>query len=295
MRFDVLAIFPLAASAVNIISSNDDGWAETNIRALFESLGAADHSVVISAPAENQSGKGSKEKTPTVLTEACEFNSCPSGSPAVGFNASEPRLGYVNSYPVTSIQYGIDTHGPEFFDGPPDLAVTGPNVGSNIGLEVFISGTVGAATYAAKNAIPAIAFSGASGSQTSWDSERPHYSDVYADLATNLTNHLVAAGKPYLPNGIWLNVNFGKVSDECASPADFAFVLSRIHIPVPLVSSDDVTTCGRSRLPNELEISLASGCYASVSVGIADSKRDAHADIQGVVLEKLGNLLTCLP
>lgn len=58
MRFDVLAIFPLAASAVNIISSNDDGWAETNIRALFESLGAADHSVVISAPAENQSGKG---------------------------------------------------------------------------------------------------------------------------------------------------------------------------------------------------------------------------------------------
>lgn len=31
---------------------------------------------------------GSKEGEPTVLTEACEFNSCPSGSPAVGFNAS---------------------------------------------------------------------------------------------------------------------------------------------------------------------------------------------------------------
>lgn len=58
MRFDILAILPLAASAVNIISSNDDGWAEVNIRALFESLGAADHSVVVSAPAENQSGKG---------------------------------------------------------------------------------------------------------------------------------------------------------------------------------------------------------------------------------------------
>lgn len=58
MRFDVLALFPLAASAVNIISSNDDGWAEANIRALFDSLGAADHSVVVSAPAENQSGKG---------------------------------------------------------------------------------------------------------------------------------------------------------------------------------------------------------------------------------------------
>ncbi|KGO74103.1 Survival protein SurE-like phosphatase/nucleotidase [Penicillium italicum] len=294
MRCDILAIFPLAASAINIISSNDDGWAEANIRALFESLGA-DHSVVVSAPAENQSGKGSMEGTPTALTEACEFNSCPSGSPAVGFNASEPRLGYVNSYPVTSIQYGIDTRGPEIFDGPPDLAVTGPNVGSNIGLTVFISGTVGAATYAAKNGIPAIAFSGASGSPTSWDSSRPHYSEVYADLATNLTNQVIAAGKPYLPEDTWLNVNFGKVSDKCATPADFSFVLSRIHVPVPLVSGDDVATCGRSRLPNELEVSLASGCYASVSVGIAASKRDADAEAQGVVLKKLGNLLTCLP
>ena len=64
MRFDILAILPLAVNAVNIISSNDDGWAEVNIRALFESLGAADHSVVVSAPAENQSGKGMLMPTP---------------------------------------------------------------------------------------------------------------------------------------------------------------------------------------------------------------------------------------
>ncbi|KAF9238177.1 hypothetical protein DTO027I6_7860 [Penicillium roqueforti] len=295
MRFDILAILPLAASAVNIISSNDDGWAEVNIRALFESLGAADHSVVVSAPAENQSGKGSMEAEPTVLTEPCEFNSCPSGSPAVGFNSSEPRLGYVNSYPVTSIQYGINTRAPKFFNGPPDLAVTGPNVGNNIGLTVYFSGTVGAATYAAHDGIPAIAFSGASGSQTSWESSRPHYSDVYADLATNLTNQVVAAGKPYLPDDVWLNVNFGKVSDECTSPADFSFVLSRIHIAVPFLTPNDVTTCGKSRLPSEVEVSLASGCYASVSVGIAASKNDADAEMQGIVLKKLGNFLTCLP
>jgi 5'/3'-nucleotidase SurE len=58
MRFDILALLPLTAQAVNIISSNDDGWAEANIRALFESLGEAGHSVVVSAPAENQSGTG---------------------------------------------------------------------------------------------------------------------------------------------------------------------------------------------------------------------------------------------
>lgn len=46
------------SSAVNIISSNDDGWAEVNIRAFFDSLSENGHSVVVSAPAENQSGKG---------------------------------------------------------------------------------------------------------------------------------------------------------------------------------------------------------------------------------------------
>lgn len=54
----VLALLPLTTHAINIISSNDDGWAELNIRTLYNALTAADHSVVISAPAENQSGTG---------------------------------------------------------------------------------------------------------------------------------------------------------------------------------------------------------------------------------------------
>lgn len=194
------------------------------------------------------------------------------------------------------MKYGIESRAPEFFDGPPDLAVAGPNVGNNIGIAVYFSGTAGATTYAASAGIPAIAFSGATGSQTSWNVSRPNYSDVYADLATNLTNHVVAAGKPYLPEGIWLNVNFGSVSDsECTNPQDFSFVLSRIHVAVPLITPHDVTTCGSTRLPSEIEVSLASGCWASVSVGLASSKSDANVTMQGVVLQKLGNLLTCLP
>lgn len=35
---------------------------------------------------------GSKEEEPTVLDEPCQFNSCPSGSPAVGFDTSEVRI-----------------------------------------------------------------------------------------------------------------------------------------------------------------------------------------------------------
>lgn len=66
-----LALWPLAAQAVNIISSNDDGWAEVNIRALFESLGDSGHSVVVSAPAENQSGTGKLCDIPRELLMTC--------------------------------------------------------------------------------------------------------------------------------------------------------------------------------------------------------------------------------
>lgn len=45
--------------------------------------------VVLSAPAENESGTGSSTATPTNLTEPCEFDTCPTGSPAEGFNSSD--------------------------------------------------------------------------------------------------------------------------------------------------------------------------------------------------------------
>ena len=56
----------------------------------------------------------------------------------------------MNSYPVTAMRYGIETLSPKFFGGAPDIAVTGPNVGSNLGVVVLASGTVGAATEAVK-------------------------------------------------------------------------------------------------------------------------------------------------
>ena len=53
-----LALLPLTTTASNIVLSNDDGWAEINIRAFYNALTAAGDSVVLSAPAENESGTG---------------------------------------------------------------------------------------------------------------------------------------------------------------------------------------------------------------------------------------------
>ena len=141
-----LGLLPLLAEGTYVVLSNDDGWAEINIREFYYALTNAGDSVVLSAPAENESGtgmecrgmdktitntqaSGSSDAPAAPLTEPCEFNSCPTGSPAEGNNASMPRFNYVNSYPVTSMRYGIQTLSPKYFGGSPDIAVAGFNVG----------------------------------------------------------------------------------------------------------------------------------------------------------------------
>ena len=61
MHFSALILtllLPLGAQCTNVVLSNDDGWAEINIRAFYNALTGAGDSVVLSAPAENESGTG---------------------------------------------------------------------------------------------------------------------------------------------------------------------------------------------------------------------------------------------
>lgn len=193
------------------------------------------------------------------------------------------------------MRYGIDTIGPQLWDGAaPELAVAGPNVGSNLFLAVQFSGTVGAAVYAAKNEkIPSIAFSGASDGTIPFSDPEAPRSKVYADLATTLTNAVIDSGKPYLPEDVWLNVNFPKVAGQCTEVSQFKWVLSRINVGI--FSEPDTEQCGGTRLPTETSVLETDGCYISVSVGDANDKTTAPAEKQAVVSEKLQSILTCLP
>ena len=51
------AALPLA-HGVRIVVSNDDGWAEANVRTLFNVVAAAGNQAILSAPCENKSGSG---------------------------------------------------------------------------------------------------------------------------------------------------------------------------------------------------------------------------------------------
>lgn len=72
-------------------------------------------------------------------------------------------------------------------------------------------------------------------------------------------------------------------------------MLSRIF-DATFVSGDDAVTCGNGgRLPTESDVVGTTGCYASISVGSTNLDIDASAADQTTVLNKLQDILSCLP
>ncbi|KIP01339.1 hypothetical protein PHLGIDRAFT_507449 [Phlebiopsis gigantea 11061_1 CR5-6] len=297
-----LALLTLAAHAERIVISNDDGWAVAQIRAQFNALVEAGHDVILSAPAENQSGRGGLQIPATPLLVSCEFDSCPAGA-SKGNNASDPRLNWINAFPADGAQYGIQTLAPRLWNGAaPDFLVSGPNVGLNTGIALPFSGTVGAAGKAVQLGVPAVAFSGVSTAQESYNalavtpaSATVAAAKAYTTLASAFLDALFAqpAAQPaYLPAGVLLNVNLPALNDTC-TPARVAWVLTR-GFPVLLGNPDVVTCSNGGRLPTEGDV-VNSGCYASVSVINATTKVDVGKSLQQDVLNRLVNLgLSCI-
>jgi 5'-nucleotidase len=201
------------------------------------------------------------------------------------------QLWYVNAYPADGITYGINTLANTYLGGAPALVLTGPNVGTNTGATIQVSGTVGAAQAGAKAGIASVAFSGTTGSQRSYTTlAAGDYSFIYADASVRFANALVAAGAPYVPSGSFLNVNYptAGAGTRCTSGASVKFVLAK-------VSSTKLAVCGASSLPTESTVlGTSSGCYASVSV-LTTSKAEASAATYQAVGTKLASFLSCLP
>ncbi|KDQ23809.1 hypothetical protein PLEOSDRAFT_1048318 [Pleurotus ostreatus PC15] len=291
----VLCRLPVVFSQHKVILTNDDGWAEAQIRAEYEALNEAGFDVVLSAPAENRSGTGSQSEDPTPRTEPCEFDSCPAGSPAVGFNETDPRLNYVNAFPVDSVRFGIQTLAPKFFNGKPDIVISGSNVGifRNALMSTEFSG---AAAEGSKEGIPSIAFSGATASHISYTSleSDPTSQDsiaarIYSSLILTFVNKLLDGPGDILPLHTFLNVNFAP-TDNCPTAESFKFIFTRL-IPNPFVK--DVNTCGKDHLPDETT-TVAKGCFASVTALDDRLKLDVGKEKQAQVLGRLNGLVSCL-
>jgi 5'-nucleotidase len=130
---------------MRVLVTNDDGVGAPGIDALVQQLAANPNlQVTVIAPATNQSLTGDN------ITTTGSINVSPS-STAGAFPATA-----VAGFPADTVLFGVLEALPQ----PPDLVVSGINLGQNAGQEIVdASGTVGAALTAARLGIPAIAVS----------------------------------------------------------------------------------------------------------------------------------------
>lgn len=245
----LLALQAGVATALDIVLTNDDGFETANIRALYQRLKAAGHDVVISAPTQNNSGRGAAveyQRAMQPLSHPTRYGSVPAGAPGSGTDPRDPDIHYVDGTPVTATLYGLDVVAAKRWGGPPDLVISGPNEGGNVGPSIISSGTVGNALYAINRGVPAIAVSDGPWDKVSHERLTPDSRAwVVADLIVRLVNALEAGrrpGGPLLPAGSGLNVNLP--GSEPALLATAPFERSRIggtadYVPVFFERLDD--------------------------------------------------------
>ncbi|HKJ91831.1 MAG TPA: 5'/3'-nucleotidase SurE, partial [Longimicrobiales bacterium] len=130
-----------------MLLTNDDGIGSRGLRALARAFADAGVQTFVAAPNRNRSGSGNlmtSLQASSLLTEPMNLGH--------GITAWA-----VNAFPADCVLFAL--RGP-LRDDPPDLVVSGPNHGGNVGEAWFISGTVGAARTAAFFGVPAVALSG---------------------------------------------------------------------------------------------------------------------------------------
>lgn len=138
--------FATRAAALDILLTNDDGYQAIGIDIMRKALEGAGHRVFLVAPATDQSGKGMSFTTSALLD--------------VIYWGGESRATSVSGTPVDAVRVGLWLYN-NAYKKSPDLVVSGINFGANTGTLANSSGTVGAATWAMMQGIPAIAVSAA--------------------------------------------------------------------------------------------------------------------------------------
>lgn len=214
------AMLPQQSWALNIVLSNDDGFEAANIRALYQRLKAAGHDVVLSGPTQNNSGKGGAMNflvPVTPLAKDTRFGTVKAGAAGAGADPGDANVFYVDGTPVMSMLYGLDVVAAKRWGKQPDLVISGPNEGANLGAINNSSGTFNNALYAINRGVPAIAvsYSGTAGrSYTALTDDAIEYR--VADIVMQLVNQLDAqkgSDGRLLPAGVGLNVNIPVLAD----------------------------------------------------------------------------------
>ncbi len=139
---------------MNVLLTNDDGYAAPGLAAAYETLLGLDVTVHVVAPITERS--------------ACS-HAISLYEPISVTRITHDRFGSVyavDGTPADCVRLALA----ELVEGPIDLVVSGINLGANTGVDTYYSGTIAGAREAAMLGIPAIAVSQAvrAGVETDW-------------------------------------------------------------------------------------------------------------------------------
>ncbi|MBI3246351.1 MAG: 5'/3'-nucleotidase SurE [Deltaproteobacteria bacterium] len=262
---------------LRILLTNDDGWNAVGITAVYDALVAAGYDVTVVAPLTNQSGVGGR----------ITF-----GGPPLQVVLQALRKYSVAGSPADAVEVGLSV---VFANKPPDLVISGTNVGQNVGAATVHSGTVGAAVTALNDGVPAIAVS------------------TEIDFATNVgpfaetsafVVKLVAAlrkqtqGSQLLPEAVGLNVNYplleggGAPTDVVLTQNGRGFLDLTYTGALPTtVGESSALTIGLNLAVPESEEHADTAALAANMVSIStlepdyDAASDVHESIRKIVEE----------
>ncbi len=179
---------------MRVLLTNDDGVLSPVLRRSAEAL-ASEHEVVVAAPAQDQSGQSHGF---TYGDDKPLFCHEEAGLPW--------RFFRIEGTPSDCVKFAVSHL---LRENPPDVVVSGPNLGENAGISAIYSGTVAAAREGALWGIPSIAIS---------ISERD---ELHLEHALEwLLNLLRESGSLPAAGTLW-NVNFPACPPENVRGAEF--------------------------------------------------------------------------
>ncbi len=191
------AILP-TPTPLRVVVTNDDGYDAPGIDAVVEKLRTNPNlEITVSAPATDQSGTGDRTTTgPLTVTDATTLSGYPAKAVA-GYPADSALFGILQAVPTPG----------------PGLVVSGINCGPNVAADIVsISGTVGAALWAARRGIPAIAVSQGFGPALSCPTDFSAAANYIGTLVETFRTKWGVRNKMRqrkFPNhGLVLNINF---------------------------------------------------------------------------------------
>lgn len=314
----VTLVCAAAASAKNILLTNDDGWLSTGIRATYRELAAAGHNVYLVAPSEQRSGYGGTFmfSYANTLFHDDQFHYIKEGAPAWGHDSTDDHIWYFNATPAACVAFAFDHLLPSYFaNASIDLVVAGPNQGLNPDAFYTLSGTIGATYNSVYRGYPAVAFSGSNTNnsfyQDSLNEDPLDVQNIYASKVVEFVDALFdgqGENPQLLPAGTGLNVNFPFVStDSETNCTDPKFTFSRLTGSKVAISGlkynattnlfaytklaapgTDIAYNGDASLPSE-DLVLSVPCLSPVSVFSVDYT--APAPVQGQAKALLESIL----